>query len=123
MCLFRLSQPDRFSSFFAISLCLSLQHATAPTFDRLPDIFLFQKNKVFAVLGPYRHIREGMRRRGWVEKFYRAPLFTIDERVLVLLSSSSQATDNQASAEDSTNEDVDIIHEEKNPTTVSGELG
>ncbi|KAL5961114.1 Tubulin monoglycylase TTLL3 [Taenia solium] len=79
-----------------------------------------KKNKVFAVLGPYRHIREGMRRRGWVEKFYRAPLFTVDERVLVLLSSSSQTTENQTSAKDSTNEDVDTVPEEKNPTTVSG---
>ncbi|VDK36639.1 unnamed protein product [Taenia asiatica] len=80
-----------------------------------------KKNKVFAVLGPYRHIREGMRRRGWVEKFYRAPLFTIDERVLVLLSSSSQTTENQISAKESTNEDVETVPEEKNPTTVSGE--
>uniref|UniRef100_A0A5K3FHY9 Tubulin monoglycylase TTLL3-like n=2 Tax=Mesocestoides corti TaxID=53468 RepID=A0A5K3FHY9_MESCO len=39
------------------------------------------KNMVFAVLGPYRHIREGMRRRGWVEKYYQAPTTVSSERV------------------------------------------
>uniref|UniRef100_A0A0X3NGQ2 Uncharacterized protein n=1 Tax=Schistocephalus solidus TaxID=70667 RepID=A0A0X3NGQ2_SCHSO len=33
-----------------------------------------KKNKIFAVIGPYHHIREGLKRRGWVEKFYKATI-------------------------------------------------
>lgn len=34
-------------------------------------LFLLQNKKVFTIQGPYSHVREALRRRGWVEKFYK----------------------------------------------------
>lgn len=38
-----------------------------------------QQNKVFACLGPYKPLRVGLRRRGWVEKFYHVNLNFVGE--------------------------------------------
>ncbi|KAM7540725.1 hypothetical protein Aperf_G00000024682 [Anoplocephala perfoliata] len=66
-----------------------------------------KKNKVFAVLGPYRHIREGMRRRGWVEKFYGAPIGISGERFPVFQNGFTHNSANTSSNSDCANGDID----------------
>ena len=34
---------------------------------------LFKERKVFTIVGPYHGLRRSLRKRGWVEKFLKAP--------------------------------------------------
>jgi len=55
---------DRLSIFFSFSVIGS-------PYTQFRMHFLLQAKKVFTIQGPYYHVRDAMRRRGWIEKFYK----------------------------------------------------
>lgn len=68
-------------------------------------VILLQTKKIFTIQGPYSHVREALRKRGWIEKFYKVEGVPPPKKSPRTRKSSTRQTNGAITSDDSDQDD------------------